>query len=198
MKVKVTAVFDIGKTNKKFFLFDESFCEIHREYARFNEIEDEDGYPTEDLQALASWVITTFNKILDSEEYHIKALNFSCYGASLVNIDENGKPLTPLYNYMKPLKTEIIDSFYETHGNELEISKETGSPKLGMLNSGFQLFWLKFTQPKLFREIKYSLHLPQYLSYLFTGIPVSDFTSIGCHTMLWNFDKKDYHQWVYV
>ncbi|WP_203532430.1 FGGY-family carbohydrate kinase [Muricauda sp. TY007] len=43
----------------------------------------------------------------------------------------------------------------------------------------------------------HSLHLPQYLSYLFTGIPVSEYTSIGCHTALWNFEKQDYHDWVY-
>jgi len=41
------------------------------------------------------------------------------------------------------------------------------------------------------------LHLPQYLSYLFTGIPVSEYTSIGCHTNLWNYDQEDYHSWVH-
>jgi sugar (pentulose or hexulose) kinase len=41
------------------------------------------------------------------------------------------------------------------------------------------------------------LHLPQYLSYIFTGIPLSEYTSIGCHTALWDYSKKDYHTWVY-
>lgn len=197
MKIKVTAVFDIGKTNKKFFLFDESFREIHREYIRFDEIEDEDGYPTENLEALKNWAVAIFDKMLDSKEYEIQALNFSCYGASLVHIDENAKPLTHLYNYMKPLKDEVLDSFYETHGTETQISRVTGSPKLGMLNAGIQLYWLKLSQPEVFEKIQYSLHLPQYLSYLFTGIPVSEYTSIGCHTMLWNFEQNDYHDWVY-
>ena len=40
-------------------------------------------------------------------------------------------------------------------------------------------------------------YAPQYLSYVFTGIPVSEFTSIGCHTVLWDYEKKDYHKWVY-
>lgn len=51
MKQKVTAVFDIGKTNKKFFLFDKDFKEIHKEYTSFDEIKDEDGHPTEDIHA---------------------------------------------------------------------------------------------------------------------------------------------------
>ena len=49
----------------------------------------------------------------------------------------------------------------------------------------------------MFKKIKYSLHLPQYLSYLLTGQKFSDLTSIGCHTALWDFTKNDYHQWVF-
>jgi L-fuculokinase len=59
------------------------------------------------------------------------------------------------------------------------------------------LYWLKHTKPEDFKKIKYSLHLPQYLSYVFTGVPLSEYTSIGCHTALWDYEKKDYHQWVY-
>jgi sugar (pentulose or hexulose) kinase len=66
-----------------------------------------------------------------------------------------------------------------------------------MLNSGLQLYWLKHAQPDVFRHIRHSLHFPQYLSYLFTGIPLSEFTSIGCHTNLWHFALNDYHPWVY-
>jgi len=197
MRTKVTAVFDIGRTNKKFFLFDTDLQEVYREYARFDEITDEDGYPTENLEALENWAKELFDRMLDVSEFDIIALNFSCYGASLVHIDESGKPLTPLYNYMKPLADDIYTSFYDTYGPENEISRVTGSPKLGMLNTGMHLYWLKYAKPDVFKKIKYSLHLPQYLSYLFTGISVSEYTSIGCHTMLWDFEKKDYHKWVY-
>lgn len=197
MSIKVTAVFDIGRTNKKFFLFDSGFQEVYREYSRFEEITDEDGYPTENLEALENWAKAVFDKMLDAPEFEIIALNFSCYGASLVHIDEKGKVLAPLYNYMKPLKDEIYDSFYNTYGPENELSRTTGSPKLGMLNTGMHLYWLKHTKPTVYKKIKYSLHLPQYLSYLFTGVPVSEYTSIGCHTLLWDFERKDYHNWVY-
>lgn len=197
MKKKVTAIFDIGRTNKKFFLFDRNFQEVYREYIRFEEILDEDGYPTENLKALENWARTVFDKMINAEEYDITALNFSCYGASLVHIDEDGKVLTPLYNYMKPLKGEVYDSFYKAYGSENELSRVTGSPKLGMLNTGMHLYWLKYAKKEVFKKIKYSLHLPQYLSYFFTGIPVSEYTSIGCHTLLWDYEKNDYHSWVY-
>ena len=87
--------------------------------------------------------------------------------------------------------------FLEKYGPKEQFELETGSPFSGFLNSGLQLYWLKRTKPALFDKIRYSLHFPQYVSYLFTGIPVSDFTSVGCHTGLWDFTRNDYHRWVY-
>ena len=197
MKKKVTAVFDIGKTNKKFFLFDKNFKEVHKEYISFDEIKDEDGYPTENLPALKKWLKDVFNRILEAKQFKVKAINFSTYGASLVHIDKYGKPLTPLYNYLKPLNQEIIDDFFSKYGPKEAFLKNTGCSDLSMLNSGLQLYWLKYTKPEVYKKIKYSLHLPQYLSYIFAGIPLSEYTSIGCHTALWDYGKKDYHSWVY-
>ncbi|MFD0796533.1 FGGY-family carbohydrate kinase [Maribacter chungangensis] len=197
MKTKVTAIFDIGKTNKKFFLFDRDYQEVYREYTRFDTIKDEDGYPTEDLASLQIWLKEVFDRILNSKKYTITAINFSTYGASFVHLDEHGEVLTPLYNYTKPLDKKVVDKFYETYGPREKFAKETGSSDAGMLNSGMQLYWLKYSKPELFKKIAFSLHLPQYISYIFTGIPLSEYTSIGCHTGLWDYGKKDYHSWVY-
>ena len=194
---KVTAIFDIGKTNKKFFLFDANYQEVYREYITFEPIADEDGYPTEDLKSLQDWLKSVFDRILKSEKYNITAINFSTYGASLVHLDENGEVVTPLYNYTKPLATKLIDSFFEKYGPKGQFAVETGSLNEGMLNSGMQLYWLKYSKPQIFKKIKYSLHLPQYISYIFTGIPISEYTSIGCHTAMWDYSKRDYHEWIY-
>ena len=99
-----------------------------------------------------------------------------------VHLDENGEVLTPLYNYTKPLDKEIVDSFLGKYGPKEEFLSTTGCFDLSLLNSGMQLYWLKYSKPEVFRKIKYSLHLPQYLSYIFTSIPLSEYTSIGCHS----------------
>ena len=166
MKTKVTAVFDIGKTNKKFFLLDENYKEVYREYTSFEEIQDEDGYPTENIEALKIWVKEVFYRVLENELFNIKAINFSTYGASFVHLDQYGQVLTPLYNYTKEIDSSIEDNFYNTYGPELELARTSGSPKSGLLNSGMQLYWIKHTKPEIFQKIKYSLHLPQYLSYI--------------------------------
>jgi L-fuculokinase len=195
--INVTAIFDIGKTNKKFFLFDKDYKEVYKEYISFDEIKDEDGYPTENLNELQEWLKSVFNRILEAKEYNIKAINFSTYGASFVHLNENGEVLAPLYNYTRPLDESLITTFLEKYGPKESFLSTIGCYDLSMLNSGMQLYWIKHTKPELFKKIKYSLHLPQYLSYIFTGIPLSEFTSIGCHTALWDYDKKDYHDWVY-
>ncbi|MGB5820304.1 MAG: FGGY family carbohydrate kinase [Saonia sp.] len=194
---KVTAVFDIGKTNKKFFLFDSDYQEVYREYTHFDTIADEDGYPTEDLDALQRWLKEVFDRMLNADEFNVTAINFSTYGASFVHLDENGEVLTPLYNYTKPLDQEITDSFFRKYGPETNFAVATGSSNAGMLNSGMQLYWLQQKKPEVFEKITYSLHFPQYISYVFTGIPLSEYTSIGSHTALWDYEKKDYHSWVY-
>lgn len=197
MKKKVIAVFDIGKTNKKFFLFDYNYKEVYREYTRLPLIMDEDDYPAEDLSSLTAWVRKLLDKMLLEEVFNIVAINFSTYGASLVHLNEHGEILTPLYNYTKPMDPNIVNSFFKKYGPENEFAIASGSDNSGMLNAGLQLYWLKYTQPEVFNKIRYSLHLPQYISYIFTGIPLSEYTSIGCHTSLWDYKKRDYHKWVY-
>lgn len=194
---KVTAVFDIGKTNKKFFLFDAKFQQLHKAYSRFEEVSDDDGYPADDLSAIESWIKSLFSEILSSAQYDVEAINFSTYGASLVHIDRYGRPIGPLYNYTKPYPADVLASFFDKYGDPLAFAAKTASPEAGMLSSGLQLYWLKYTRPDFFKKIRWSLHFPQYLSYLFTGLPLSDYTSLGCHTGLWNYELGDYHDWVY-
>lgn len=193
----MTIIFDIGKTNKKCFVFDEAYQVVYQEYARFAEQQDEDGFPCDDLSAIAEWVKSQLRQLMHDERFTITAVNFSTYGASFVHLDRHGKPLLPLLNYLKPYPAAAQSAFYEKYGPAGSFARQTASPQLGMLNSGLQLYWLKYHRPELFAQVRWSLHFPQYLSYLLTGIPVSEFTSIGCHTALWDYEQKDYHDWVY-
>lgn len=191
----VTAVFDIGKTNKKYFLFNEALEEIRHEYAELPTITDEDGYPCDDPAAIVEWIEGTLDGLLGNPDFHVRAVNFSTYGATLVHLDAKGNPATPLYNYLKPFPSELASKFQCTYG-AAEHDLATASPFLGMLNSGLQLYWLKHERPELFRNIRHTLHFPQYLAYVLTGEMVTEPTSVGCHTKLWDFNRSEYHSWV--
>lgn len=195
-RLPVTAVFDIGKTNKKFFLFDENLKEVYHTYTRMEAIPDEDGFPSEPILPMRDWMLETFKNALTSTEFEIKKLNFSGHGASFVHTVETGEPVTPLYDYLKPFPEDLLERFYSENGGKMSFCQQTSSPPLAMLNSGLQIYFLKYAKPEKFKNVKHCLHLPQYLSLIFTGQMVSDYTSIGCHTGLWDFSTMDYHEWV--
>ena len=195
--MKVIAVFDIGKTNKKLFLFDEGYRVVGEQSVTLPPAADEDGDECEDLAGLTAWMEESFQRLKARHDVTVSAVNFSAYGASFVHIGDDGRPVAPLYSYLKPYPEALQRQFYGEYGGEAEFSLLTASPVLGSLNSGMQLYRLKQERPALFARIKFSLHLPQYLSYLVTGNAISDITSVGCHTNLWNFPRQQYHEWVY-
>jgi sugar (pentulose or hexulose) kinase len=194
--VPVIAIFDIGKTNKKFFLLDEAYGIVLERSTPFDELNDEDGDPCDDVQLLTQWVMETLTEILQIKKFDIRAVNFSAYGASFVYINSAGKAIAPLYSYLKKYPEELKNALYDKYGGAAKLSTETASPVLGSLNSGMQLYRIMKEKPALYDEMKYALHLPQYISFLITRHACSDITSIGSHTQLWDYQKNNYHQWV--
>src|SRR4051812_44212546 len=129
-KIPAIAIFDIGKTNKKLFLFDEDYSIIFERTVQFQEIEDEDGFPCEDIAAVSEWIKQSLVEMLSMEGVMVKALNFSTYGASFVHIDAEGNCVTPLYNYLKPFPEHLKKQFYNRYGGEMLFSMHTSSPVL--------------------------------------------------------------------
>lgn len=191
LKTPVIAVFDIGKTNKKVFLWSTTFEIVFEKQQTFDEIVDEDGFACEDLGALQQWIVSTFSELSQLPEFEIIGLNFSAYGASFVYVDRVGEPVAPLYNYLKPFSKSFP---YSQYGGEAEFARKTASPILGNLNSGLQVYESTFRSfwPEVFKAV----HFPNFLASLFTGRLFSEITSIGCHTALWDYDLGQYHPWV--
>lgn len=190
------AIFDIGRTNKKSIVFDNAYRIVEERCEMIPDIADEDGFPCEDLNAIADWIKGQVRDIINDKRFDIKAINFSTHGAAIVHLDSVGQPVTPLYDYLKPLPENICERFYQMFGGKKSFSVQTGSPVLNMLNSGIQLYWLKYDKAAYFSKIKTSLHLPQYFNFLFSKNTKADITSIGCHTGLWDVRQKEYHHWL--
>lgn len=194
--IPVTAIADIGKSNKKILLFDEQYQLVFEHVVQLSEIIDEEGFPCEDLVALKQFIIEGLASVVTDRRFQVNAINFSAYGASFVHLDAEGIPLSPLYNYLKPFPEQLQDEFYYTYGGREELSRVTASPVLGSLNSGLQLYRIKKEMPDLFSTIRCSLHLPQYIAFLISGLQQTEITSVGCHTHLWDYDHRCYHPWV--
>jgi L-fuculokinase len=194
--IPVTAIFDIGKTNKKLLLFDNGGKVVFSKQEILPETTDEDGEPCEDIELLKGWILNNWEAVMKHKDFQIRAVNFTSYGASFVHLDCNNKIITPVYNYLKKFPEELEKQFYKTYGEKFGFSADTASPPLGMLNSGLQLYWLKYRKKELFSKIETALHLPQFLSFLISNLKISEYTSIGCHTAMWDFEKHSYHEWI--
>ncbi len=197
-----TLLFDVGKTHKKWSVVGPENRVLDAEEQVFPEIADDDGFPCDDLAALTRWLPDCYERLRRDPRWRITEVQFMAYGASFVHLGADGQAVAPLYNYLKPMPGALENRFYDMIGREFGQSKAafaaaTCSPAMGMLNSGLQLYFLKYARPEIFQKIHTSLHLPQYLSWLLTGKKVSDYTSLGCHTALWDFARRDYHGWVY-
>ncbi|NJK85810.1 MAG: carbohydrate kinase [Bacteroidales bacterium] len=196
MKKEAILVFDIGKTNKKVLLFDEQFSVLHEEETRFDEVIDDDGFPCDDIVKIEKWINDNTLKFLSGNEFEIKAINFTTYGATVMHIDKDGNAITPVYNYLKTMPVDVIESLCSKYGGIEEFGRKTGSKVMGMLNSGLQIYWLKLYKHEIYRRIWQTLHFSQYFSFKLTGVVASEYTSLGCHTALWDFDKMNYHPWL--
>jgi len=194
--MNVVAIFDIGKTNKKVFLFDENYRIVWEKSINLEETVDQDGFACEDIRTLKSWILESLSELKELSQYKLRAINFSTYGASFIYVDQDANALMPLYNYLKPYPEALKEGFYAKYKGEKKFAVKTASPVLGSLNSGMQIYRFKEEKPELFANVKQCLHLPQYLSSLLTHQYFTDITSIGCHTGLWNFKKMKYHKWV--
>jgi sugar (pentulose or hexulose) kinase len=196
MSEKIIAVFDVGKANKKILLFNYDLKLVSEMEGKFDQIKDEDGFDCDDIELIEKWIRKSALELIRSETYELAAINFVTYGSTLVYLDGQGRRLTPVYSYLKPIDEKIPEELYLKHGGKDEFCRRTASPAMGMLNSGLQVLNLKNVKPQVFCKVKNILHLPQYLSYLLTWKEYSEHTSIGCHTALWDFDNMDYHPWV--
>ena len=144
-------VFDIGKTNQKYFLFDTNYNLILQGNKKTQKTKDDDGDTCDDIEKMTSWIKKVFYKYLNSNKYKITKVNFSAFGATLVHLDSSFKIIKPVYDYNKKIDEEIISLFYSKYGPEKNFSLSTGSKNLNMLNSGKQIFWLKRKKPNLYK-----------------------------------------------
>lgn len=195
-KQPVIAVFDIGKTNKKLLVFDAHYRVLREDIISFPELKDEDGFPCEDIDALSKWMLQQVGALKHDGGYELKAINFATYGASMIYLDEDGKRVAPLYNYLKPYPPDLLKRFESLYNTDNQVSLDTASPLMGHLNAGLQLYWLKNEKPDLYKKTSTALHLPQYLSNLLTGKLHSERSILGCHTAMWNFSENRYHPWL--
>ncbi len=182
------AVYDIGKTNKKFVLFTDTLKPIYSTSTRIGEI-TRDGVLCDDVHSIIRWMHKALAEAPRRGE--IRSIAVTTFGATGVLLDERGNLAFPVVSYNHDIDPAIRSRFYETFGSPEDLYMRTGTPPYGqLLNFGIQLFWIREAHLKVYKRTRSILFLPQYLSYVLTGVKSIEITSVGCHTYLYDIVEK--------
>jgi sugar (pentulose or hexulose) kinase len=172
------AVFDLGKTNSKLFVFDSdgniiAQSRTSQHYRQFN------GLRVLDDEALFAWMNTALGAAI--ADHDVTGVMFSGHGCTFALVD--GKALThPILDYEQEPPADIsarIDT-------QIPPFAETFSPRLPLgFNYGRHMLWLAQIAPQSLDNATAILGYPQFWSWKFSGRAVSEVSYIGCHSHLW-------------
>lgn len=181
MNNSCTLVFDVGKTNVKLLLLDDAGNQ-QSSVSKSNKVINEQPYPHYDIDGIWQWLI---NEIKNYASNHsIGKIVISTHGASAALINNKSKQLMlPVMDYEFDYYEDISDSY----DNLRPDFNETYSPKFPAgLNLGRQLHYQMSLLSDEQKENLTLLFYPGYWAWRLTDVLSAEFTSIGCHTDLWN------------
>jgi len=183
-----TFIFDIGKTNIKGAVLNESGQTVWTQTCANRPCSDSAyKFPCIDVESIWVWLKSTLKAA--AEEFSIDAINISTHGACVALLSWDQELLFPVMDY----EVGELEVDGQSYAVDRPAYAQTLSPNLpGGLNVGRQIWWLKQTYPERFSQLDKVLFYPQYWVWKLTGQFVSEVTSLGCHTDLWEPLKHEY------
>ncbi len=185
--MRYIAVVDIGKTNAKVALVDLVAQRESVVRTRPNTVDRRGLYPHFDVDSLWRFILASLTD--QNRESPIDAIAVTTHGATAALLSDTGELALPVldYEYAGP---EQVAADYDAIRPAFH---ETGSPRLPIgLNLGAQIFWQARAFPHEFARVASIVMYPQYWAYRLCGVLVNEMTSLGCHTDLWNPERRDF------
>ena len=175
------AVFDIGKTNMKVVVFDAA-GKVAAERGHPNaSIPPDARWPYGRLQTEGAWAFLIGALKELGAQFPIEAISISAHGAAGVLVGDTDAA-APAVDYEFDIDGDVAAEYDKLRPP----FEETLSPNLPRgLNLGRQVFYLQRQFPAEFAAARAFLAYPQYWSWRLSGVPATEFTSIGSHTDLW-------------
>jgi len=184
------AVFDFGKTNVKMFVFAADLSILYEE--RCTPVwRDHGPYRALDTETLWTWMQDALRRGRGAAPFGgIMVTTHGCTGA-LIGRDSLA---CPILDYESVAPAQIEQAFAPL----VPDFQETFSPLLPTcMNFGKQLFWIEETEPQVWARIEAVVSYPQFWCWKLGAPPVSELTSLACHTHLWSLRHNDFSSLVY-
>jgi sugar (pentulose or hexulose) kinase len=173
-----TAVLDVGKTNLKFVVFDDTGVVLfERQIPNASLLGP--PYPHADTEKVWNFLGASLQEA--TTKFEIETLIPTTHGASCAVMNEQGLAL-PIMDY-EFTDCEEINARYEPLRDPFD---QTYSPSMPAgLNVGRQLAWQKWNLSEEFAKVTKIVGYPQYWAWRLCGQFAFDICSIGAHTDLW-------------
>jgi sugar (pentulose or hexulose) kinase len=179
------AVFDLGKTNSKLFVFapDGALLTERRSKPVWTSFR---GRGVLDGGRLHDWMR---RELADVTAAHgVTDLMFSTHGCAFALV-RGAELLHPILDY----EQEIPASVAAVIDPMLPDFSETFTPWLPLgFSIARHIYWLETEEPEAFAATEAILPFPQYWVWRFTGRPVAEQSYIGAHNQLWAPLKRDF------
>lgn len=179
------AVFDLGKTNSKLFVFaaDGSLLDERRTKPVWTDFR---GRSVLDDDRLFDWMN---HELADVVATHgVTGLMFSTHGCAFALVG-GGELLHPILDYEQEIPqpvAAVIDPM-------LPDFSETFTPWLPLgFSISRHIYWLETEEPEAFAKTRAILCFPQYWVWRFTGRPLAEQSYVGAHNQLWAPLKHDF------
>lgn len=172
-------VIDLGSSSTRALLFNDRAellpDAMVRRPSQFN-ADNED-----DPREAAARVDDVLRELISQFTPQIKAIGMSCYATSLLALDENHEPLTPVYTYADARPADDARALRAEH-DEIEALQRTGC-RIRANYWPAKLMWLKRTQPDVFAKARWFCSLADYVYWrvfgvFHTGISVAAWTGL--------------------
>jgi len=188
------AVIDIGMTNKKIALYDQSLNQLDAHYKNFDPL-IVDSLECHNLEEMENWFIEELKYF--AGKYPVKAVSISTHGATFVCTGKDGKAAVPCVYYThEPSNISDEDfhgEFYKRFGKKEELQSRTGTPAFkAMINPAKGIYFIQKKYPDEFKNVTSVIPYPQYWGFRFTGNIAAETTYLGNHTYLWDQTDSRY------
>lgn len=179
------AVFDLGKTNAKLFVFapDGTLLDERRTKPLWK---DDHGRSVLDDERQFAWMSAQLAEVVAA--HGVTGVMISAHGCAFALV-KGDRLLHPVLDYEQEVPASVaavIDPMLPDYA-------ETFTPWLPL---GFSIcrpmYWLKMEEPEIFAETEAVLLFPQFWVWRLSGRKVTECSYLGAHNQLWAPLKRDF------
>jgi len=180
------AVFDLGKTNSKLFVFSRDGAVLDERRTKPAWIDYKGRSVLEDARLFA-WMKDELAAVVAAHD--VTNMMVSAHGCAFALVRGDEELVHPILDY----EQEVPDQVAAEIDPILPDFAETYTPRLPLgLSIARHIYWLEHDEAEAFGAADAILCYAQFWGWRFTGAKVSECSYLGAHNQLWAPLKRDY------